>query len=121
MINNYQIFDRSIQTGDLELYKHVLPSLTNLSFIFNHQNYARYLALYLQNLQKVNETHPGLQVNIGVKRTNRLFSRQPVDLQWKLLTMSMLPDLRNTLVIQLPLVCGGLEVSLYIHKLYLMC
>lgn len=79
MINNFLIFDRSIRTGDLDLYKHILPSLTNLCFVFNHQNYARYLVLYLQNLQKVHETHPGLKINIGVKRTDRPFSRRPVD------------------------------------------
>lgn len=79
MINNYLLFDRSIRTGDLELFKYMLPSLTNLFFVFNHQNYARYLVLYLQNLQKVHETHPGLKVNFGVKRTNRPLSKRPVD------------------------------------------
>lgn len=79
MVNNYLILERSIRTCDLELYKHILPTLTSLFFTFNHQNYARYLVLYLGNLQKVNETHPGLKINIGVKRTIRSFSRRPVD------------------------------------------
>lgn len=30
-------------------------------------------------MHKVNETHPGLKINIGVKRTNRPFSKRPVD------------------------------------------
>lgn len=79
MVNNYLIFERSIRTGDVELFKFILPALTSLFFTFNHQNYARYLVLYLSNLQKVNQTHPGLKINIGVKRTNRPFSRRPVD------------------------------------------
>lgn len=79
MIYDYFILERSIRTNDLELYKYILPTLTGLFFTFNHQNYARYLVLYLANLEKVKETHPDLNINIGVKRTNRPFSRRPVD------------------------------------------
>lgn len=35
MVNNYHIFDRSIRTGDLELYKYILPFLTDLFFVLS--------------------------------------------------------------------------------------
>lgn len=52
MVNNYLILERSIRKGDIELYKHILPTLTSLFFAFNHQNYARYFVLYLGNFKK---------------------------------------------------------------------
>lgn len=79
MVNNYFLFDRSIRTGDIDLYKYTLPLITNLFFIFNHQNYARYLTLYHCNLENVEQSHPGLNVVVGIKRTNKPFSKREVD------------------------------------------
>nr|XP_014098637.1 uncharacterized protein LOC106623591 [Bactrocera oleae] len=49
------------------------------------QNYARYLVKYLDNLIKVDETHPGLREkfekgSFGMKRTKKPYSKQPIDL-----------------------------------------
>lgn len=62
-----------------------MPKLTNIFFIFNQQNYSRYLIKDHDNLLRINDTHPGLKVQFekgffGVKRTEKPFSRQPVDL-----------------------------------------
>ena len=59
--------------------------LQTFCYIFNQQNYSRYLVKYYDNLLQINETHPGLQIQLeggsfGVKRTENPFSRQPVDL-----------------------------------------
>lgn len=53
--------------------------MTNFFFAFNHQNYCQHYVLYLQNLQRVNETHLGLNIYIGIKRTKRPYSRRPID------------------------------------------
>lgn len=50
----------------------------------NHQNYARYLVLYISKLDKIEETHPGLfsdskDTFLGIRRTTKPFSRIPVD------------------------------------------
>lgn len=79
MINNHFLFDRSIRTGYIDLYKYTLPLIANLFFVFNHQNYARYLTLYHCNLENVEQSHPGLNVVVGVKRTNKPFSKREVD------------------------------------------
>lgn len=79
MVNNYFLFDRSIRTGDIDLYKYTLPLIANLFFVFNHQNYARYLTLYHCNLENVEQSHPGLNVVVGIKRTKKPFSKREVD------------------------------------------
>ena len=71
--------------ADFELFKFVLPKICNLFFIFNQQNYCRYLIKYHDNLLKVDETHPGLRQqfergSFGIKRTDKAFSRQPTDI-----------------------------------------
>lgn len=88
LIDNYLILQRSIRSGDFELFKYILPQITNLFFIFNQPNYSRWLVKYQDNLLQVDETHPGLkdlfqQGYFGVKRTGKCFSRQPVDLTLK--------------------------------------
>lgn len=74
-----------IRTGNFELFKYVLPKIANLFFVFNFQNYSRYLVKYHDNLIKIDETHPGLKQQLqngsfGIKRTGKSFSRQPIDL-----------------------------------------
>ena len=44
------MLSRSIRTGDFELFKFVLPKITNLFFIRNQQNYARWAVKYFANL-----------------------------------------------------------------------
>lgn len=84
-VNYYLMFTRSICVGDFELFKKVIPKMVNLFFIFNQGNYSRWLLKYHDNLLKVHLTHPGLENDFkngyfGVKRTDKPFSRTPVDL-----------------------------------------
>ncbi|XP_071577048.1 uncharacterized protein [Temnothorax nylanderi] len=85
LIDYYLHLERSIRQGYFELFRYILPKLTNLFIAFNQPNYARYLVLYHNNLLKVETTHPGLENelkrgSIGIKRTTKPFSRIPVDL-----------------------------------------
>lgn len=85
LLQNYLMLSRSIRTGDFQLFKFILPKLTDLFFTFNQPNYARWLVKYHDNLSQVSQTHPGLdeifkQGYFGVKRTNKSFSKQPIDL-----------------------------------------
>lgn len=55
------------------------------SFAFNHQNYSRWQVYYSGKLCSIGDTHPGLrfsfeQGSFGVWRTEKPFSRIPVDL-----------------------------------------
>ncbi|CAH2096461.1 unnamed protein product [Euphydryas editha] len=84
-INYYLMLTRSIRMGDFELYKYVIPKISNIFFIFNQINYARWLQKYYDNLLRIEETHPDLAEDFkkgmfGVKRTDKDFSRVPVDL-----------------------------------------
>lgn len=79
LINNYLLFDRSVRTGDLNLFIFSMGKFINLFFTFNHQNYARYLTLYMVNLQNRHLTHPRLEITFSVKLTNKPFSKQPID------------------------------------------
>jgi len=54
--------------------------MANLFFCFNQQNYSRYTVLYIEKLEEVDESHPGLQLCFGCKRNGKPFSRQPIDL-----------------------------------------
>lgn len=85
LIHYYLTLSRSIRSGDFELFKYVLPKMTNLFFICNQQNYARWSIKYYSNLLNVNETHPDLleqfqEGSFGIQRTNKPFSKQPIDL-----------------------------------------
>ncbi|GFS56744.1 hypothetical protein TNCV_2221791 [Trichonephila clavipes] len=71
--------------GDFEMFKYVIPKITNLFFAVNQSNYARWCVKYLDNLNKVDETHPGLKNDFtngcfGIKRNDKLFSRITIDL-----------------------------------------
>lgn len=85
LANYYLILDQSVRTADFCTFKWVLPRITNMFFTFNQQNYSRYLVYYHEKLMKVEESHPGLltsfeEGSIGVRRTNKSFSRIPPDL-----------------------------------------
>lgn len=52
---------------------------------FNQKNYSWWLSFYLNQLQHVDETYPGLRAELakgsfGIRRTAKPFSRIPVDL-----------------------------------------
>lgn len=85
MVDMLNLFERSIRTSDIELFIYAVFEMNGLFFVFNHQNYARWLVKYNDNLQNINTTHPGLYeyfVNGGlsIRRTNKNFARSPIDL-----------------------------------------
>ncbi|GFX70018.1 uncharacterized protein TNCV_340451 [Trichonephila clavipes] len=85
LVNYYITLSRSIRMGDFEMFKYVIPKITNLFFAVNQPNYARWCVKYLGNLNKVDETHPGLKNDFmngcfGIKRTDKPFSSIPIDL-----------------------------------------
>lgn len=85
LIDLYHQFVRSIRTADYKLFIYLLPEISNLFFIFNHQKYARWLVRYHDNLMKMEETHPRITEYfengiISVRRTSKPFSRIPIDL-----------------------------------------
>ncbi|GFU92585.1 uncharacterized protein TNCV_4795131 [Trichonephila clavipes] len=85
LVNYYITLSRSIRMGDFEKFKYGIPKITNLFFAVNQPNYARWCVKYLDNLNKVDETHPGLKNDFmngcfGIKRTDKSFSSIPIDL-----------------------------------------
>lgn len=88
MMEIYFTLNTAIRTADFESYKYILPAINDLCFTFNlqnYENYARFLVKYVDNLLNVDDTHPGSREefsrgSFGVKRTNKTFSRQPIDL-----------------------------------------
>ncbi|GFT40149.1 uncharacterized protein TNCV_782731 [Trichonephila clavipes] len=85
LVNYYITLSRSIRMGDFEMFKYVIPKVTNLFFAVNQPNYARWCVKYLDNLNKVDETHPGLKNDFmngcfGIKRIEKPFSSIPIDL-----------------------------------------
>lgn len=84
-INYYMMFTRSIRVGDFDLYKFIMPKLSNLFFIFNQVNYARWLLKYHEDLLLIEKKHPRLAEEFkrgmfGIRRTSNSFSRIPIDL-----------------------------------------
>ncbi|GFV43900.1 hypothetical protein TNCV_1530741, partial [Trichonephila clavipes] len=85
LVNYYITLSRNIRLGDFEKFKYGIPKITNLFFAVNQPNYARWCVKYLDNLNKVDETHPGLKNDFmngcfGIKRTDKPFSSIPIDL-----------------------------------------
>lgn len=85
LVEYYLIMEFSIRTGDINLYKHILPKIANVFFSMNHPNYARYLTIYHDKLENIETTHPGLLQSygssfLGIRRTAKNFSRLPIDL-----------------------------------------
>ncbi|KAL4113704.1 hypothetical protein QTP88_017283 [Uroleucon formosanum] len=85
LVDLYLILSKSIRVGDFKLFCYILPKITNLFFIFNQPNYARWMVKYHDNILKLDETHPDLKIDFesgsfGIKRTSKSFSRQPIDL-----------------------------------------
>ena len=81
----YHDFNRSVRTGDLDLYISTLPQIANCFFALNHVNYSRWLVKYYDNLLKLPASHPDVFQDFkngwfGIKRTNKSFSATPIDL-----------------------------------------
>lgn len=85
LIKNYQLFEYAIRTSDLNLYICAARKMCSLFFIFNHQNYARWLTKNIDDLVNIDQSHPGLREYfengaLSVRRTSKNFCRSPVDL-----------------------------------------
>ncbi|KAE9521357.1 hypothetical protein AGLY_018237 [Aphis glycines] len=85
LVDFYLLLSKSIRVGDFKLFCYILPKMTNLFFIFNQPNYARWMVKYHDNILKLDETHPDFKIDFesgsfGIKRTSKSFSRQPIDL-----------------------------------------
>lgn len=100
LVNYYLNLSRSIRTGDFDLFKFVLPKITNLFFICNQPNYARWTVKYSDNLEKVDKTHPDLfeqlnKVSSAFKERINLFKNNRLIWFWnKQSTLMPLEDLR---------------------------
>ena len=85
LMNLYRLLVHSVREGDLLLYTFCLSQISDLFFTFNQPNYARWTVRYHDNLLKLKESHPEVYKSFskgffGIKRTNKKFSRLPVDL-----------------------------------------
>lgn len=81
----YRSFVRSIRSSSFEGYIESLVAMCSLFYIFNQNNYARYLVKYIDNLKNIESLYPGLKTHLsngglGIKRTTKQFSRIPIDL-----------------------------------------
>lgn len=84
-IDYYLMFERAMRTNDIELYIFALYCMAPIFFLFNHHNYARWCARYLDELINIDEKYPGLRnefINgaLSIRRTNANFCRTPVDI-----------------------------------------
>lgn len=85
LVENYQLFEYSIRTTDLNMYIYAARKMCSIFFTFNHQNYSRWLTKNIDDLMNIDQTHPGLRDHLesgalSVRRTTKNFSRSPVDL-----------------------------------------
>lgn len=82
LIELYHLFERAIQTSDLDLYIYAAYKMCPIFFIFNHQNYARYLTRNLDDSMNCNTELREEFSNgaLSVRRTNKNFCRSPIDL-----------------------------------------
>ncbi|KAL7288309.1 hypothetical protein TKK_0017643 [Trichogramma kaykai] len=85
LVDYYIMMELSIRQADLEIYKFTLSKISNIFFIMNHQNYAKYLTIYLDKLENIESSHPGLlndykDCTFGIRRTTKPLSRIPIDL-----------------------------------------
>jgi hypothetical protein len=55
LIYHYFMLNRSVRTGNIELFKYILPKIANI-FTFNQHNYIRYLVMYHKKLINVSNS-----------------------------------------------------------------
>jgi len=84
-IQQFHLVERAIRTNDIDLYIRSLTDIIGLFFATNHVNYSRWLTKFQLDLLNVDNSHPGLrdildQGIFTVRRTDKPFSRSPVDL-----------------------------------------
>lgn len=84
-IELFLTFERAIRTSDLSLYIYTAHRMCSLFFMFNHQNYARWLTRNLDDLINITETHPSLLEDLeggalSIRRTTKQFCRTAIDL-----------------------------------------
>ena len=84
-VHQYHLLERAIRTNDIDLYIHALTAINDLFFATNHVNYSRWLTKFQLDLLNVEDSHPGLRYLLDqgvftVRRTDKAFSRCPVDL-----------------------------------------
>lgn len=80
----YMKMSRAVRLNDVNLFRYILPFMTNLFFITNHSNYARWMVRYHQNLMNIDADRPGLRQllengGLSIKRSNIPFSGTPID------------------------------------------
>lgn len=85
IINHYLNLSRRLRSGKFELFMLILPKITNICFICNKQNYARWVIKYYYNFLNVAETYLVVferieQVCFGTKGTSKLFYIQSIHL-----------------------------------------
>ena len=99
LISIYHRFSRSIRCGNIDLYIDSISEMTDLFFVMNQPNYARWSTAYLSNLVALRTENSPLVADFvrgdfGVKRTSHTLARSPVDLT---LEQTINADAGNTL------------------------
>ena len=77
--------ERAIRTNDINLFCHAITPVINILIATNHINYSRWRTQFQLDLLNIDNTHPGLRAILeggafSVRRTNKPFSRAPLDL-----------------------------------------
>lgn len=62
-IELYQMFEFAFRSSDINLYIYSAHRICALFFALNHQNYARWMTRYLDNLMNIEDTHPGTEMH----------------------------------------------------------
>lgn len=85
LVDLFHSLERGIRTSDIALSYYATYEICALFFVFNHQNYARWLTRHQNNFVNIDVTHPGLREELlsgalSIRRTTKNFCRSPVDL-----------------------------------------
>lgn len=85
LVELFQTFEYAIRTCDIELYIYAAFKICPIFFIFNHQNYSRWLTWNIDELMNIQTTHPGLidefsNGGLSIRRTKKNFSRSAIDI-----------------------------------------
>lgn len=99
LINIFLRFSRSIRCSNFELYLDSIFEMCGYFFAFNQPNYAKWAAMYLNNLIKLKVENSTLlqefrEGAFGIRRTKSCLGRSPVDLT---LEQTINADAGNTL------------------------
>ncbi|CAG4953965.1 unnamed protein product [Parnassius apollo] len=99
LINIFLRFSRSIRCSNFELYLDSIFEMCGYFFAFNQPNYAKWAAMYLNNLIKLKVENSTLlqefrEGAFGIRRTKSCLGRSPVDMT---LEQTINADAGNTL------------------------